>query len=191
MEQLHTARFRSCLSSRLSSLAVVLCGLLVGAVPASAQLSRASASTVVVVPLPFFVNNSDIGYDPVHNIYLVVGAHGPLFAVFANSSGAAISSPFLLHAFNGSGPFAQSPRVKYSQDINNGGGGFLVTWHQNDSGVTNFVHTRIVAYPDGAITNETVLPSAPTLWTVGAAIAYSATSKEFYVVSQAGQGGAS
>src|SRR5690606_12083457 len=82
------------------------------------------------------------------------------------------------------GAHAYFPRVAYSPHVNNGAGGFLVTWQGGTW--DNQVRARIVAYPHGVINGETILPTTPTHQEVGPAVAYSLSSHVFMVAWQSG-----
>jgi len=155
------------------------------ATPAAAQLARITSSLNLLTPPPPGMRGTDVAFDPAHGVFLTVGAYGPLFGVFTNTSGVAISS-FPIGSSNSSGPFGHFPRCEYSADINNGQGGFLVTWHENDTPV-NWVHTVVVAYPAGVISPDRAISDGTqsgSWWEAGAAIAYSATSHRFLVAWQ-------
>ena len=145
--------------------------------PAAAQLSSIGVNPALI---GFPVRGSDTAHDPIHNVYLVVGAHGTVQGVFVNSAGSPVTAPFQIS--DGSS-FAQFPRALYSPHINNGAGGFLVTWHQGEG--LNLVNTRIVAYPNQVLSQQWVIPSGATWWESGPAIAYSSTSQLFLVTWRA------
>jgi hypothetical protein len=171
---------------KLQCLTVIgVAGALLVSNPAAAQISRLTPSIGVLAPP--FVRGTDIAYDPVNQIYCIVGAYGPVYGVFVNTSGGVISA-FGIGSANASVPFGHFPRVEYSRDANNGQGGFLVTWHQNDAGSTNFVHDAVLSYPVGVIPgSEHVISDGGiggSFWEAGAAIAYSVTSHRFLVAWQ-------
>src|SRR5262245_57810985 len=159
--------------------------LTVLAAPASAQLSRVGNSQGLVTAVA--MQGNDVAYDPAHGIYLVVGATSGttdgVFCVFTDTGGNVLNS-FGIGASN-TGTYRHYPRAEYSQDMNGGQGGFLVTWHQND-GANNNVHSVVIAYPNGVISGEQVLSDTPTYWLAGASIAYSTASHRFLVVWQGG-----
>jgi len=167
-----TSRAAACRSWRVGL--GLLAALLLWAPPLAAQISSVGVNPALI---GFPVRGSDAAYDPVNNVYLVVGAHGVVRGVFVNSAGSPVSAPFQI---SGGAGFAQFPRALYSPHVNNGAGGFLVTWHQGDG--ANLVNTRIVAYPNHVVTAQYPIPSAPTWWESGAAIAYSPSSRVFLVV---------
>ena len=157
------------------------------AAPASAQLSRVGNSIGLFGnPPPFPIRGSDIGYDPVHDVYLVVGGHGFVYGAWVDHNGVFVAGtvPFAIGTTNFT-TWGAFPRCKYSQDINGGQGGFLVAWHQPDP-VDNFVHTQIVAYPTGVISVSRPISNKQTFFEAGPAIAYSPTSHRFLVAWQTG-----
>jgi hypothetical protein len=163
---------------RIAAVTALLLGLLAWAAPAAAQLGRIGTNPTVVAA---FVRGSDDAYDPSHDIYLVVGAYGPVYGVFVNVFGDPITAPFRIN--NDGAGFAHFPRVVYSQHVSNGAGGtggFLVTWHEN-IGLPNYVHTRVVAYPNRLVTPVNVIDSSATWWESGASMAYSPSSQMFFV----------
>src|SRR4030095_4044970 len=106
-----------------------------------------------------------------------------VFCVFTDTGGNALNF-FNIGAAN-TGTYRHYPRAEYSQDMNGGQGGFLVTWHQND-GAANNVHSVVVAYPNCVISGDRVLNDTPTWWLAGPSIAYSSTTHRFLVVWQGG-----
>ena len=124
----------------------------------------------------------------------MVGAAGPLLGAFVDNSGVmkAGTSQFNIGSAGHCDPIcSHTPRVKYSQDLNNGQGGFLVTWQQNDSGNPTNVHAAVVSYPAGVISADRMIsdPATPALFTLSAPISYSGTSHRFLVAWQALAGG--
>jgi hypothetical protein len=168
---------------RRTATTALIC-LLGSAPPALAQLSRVGTNPDLgAVP----VRGTDTAYDPVNDIYLVVGSTAgntmtPLFGVFSNTAGDPIAAPFQV---NDGGLLAHFPRVIYSPDLSNGAGGFgafLVTWH---GGLfTNSVHARVVAYPNRIVSADTTIPSQ-TFQEAGPSVAYSPSSHVFLVTWQA------
>jgi hypothetical protein len=140
------------------------------------------------------MRGSDVGYDPVHDLFLVVIGYGPIFGVFTNAAGTPVTPVFTI--MDGVGAFGHFPRVKYSPDASDGGGGgvggFLVTWHQS-CGAVNCVFGKLVAY------TTTFGPTVQGLqlfsdgaqfgsWhETGPAIAYSRTTKRFLVAWRTNQ----
>jgi hypothetical protein len=162
--------------------ALTLCA----AAPATAQLFSARDNpNLGAVP----VRGTDTAYDPVNNVYLVVGSTAgntmtPLYGVFTNAAGVPITSLFQI---NTDGWMAHFPRVTYSPHVSNGAGGFggfLVTWH---GGLfTNSIRARVVAYPNRIVSAEATIASPPgsTFQEAGPAVAYSSVSYVFLVTWQ-------
>src|SRR5512135_3115392 len=155
------AQFPARSSSRVSTVACCLAAvaiLMAVAAPASAQLFRASPSAGASDLLDIrgtggTSRGTDVEYDPAHNVFLAVSGHGLVAAQFVDESGNALGSPFTI--MDGSTYFAHFPRATFSQDINGGQGGFLVTWHENSYGPSvNEVHGVLVAYPSGVISPD-------------------------------------
>jgi hypothetical protein len=152
--------------------------------PASGLMQAPLASRAIVTAP---TRGTDIAFDPVDQVYLLVGADGPLNAGFIDADGRTLGSPFAIAGGAGA-TAAVMPRVEYSVDVNGGSGGFLVNRHHQDAG-HYVVHARVVAYPAGPIGVEGVIgdagpPGAGGFAGTGAAVAYSMTSKQFYVVWQ-------
>jgi hypothetical protein len=168
----------------------VLAALTLVATPAWAQLARIG-NTIPAIGAT--VRGTDSAYDPVNDVYLVVGAYGPVWGVFVSGSGPAsspVGAPFLIKNNNTAiDNWGHMARVAYSPHIN-GTGGFLVVWHQYDGAANprNVVHSRIVTFANGVIGNEGVIsdPNIGSWHEAGAAIAYSPTSQVFMVVWQGG-----
>ena len=133
------------------------------------------------------MRGTDTAYDPVHDVYLLVVAHGPVFGVFVNSAGVPVTAPFTI--FDGSGDrFAHFPRAEYSPHVSNGvggSGGFLVTWNHNE-GRPNYVFGRTVAYthPARVVSGIQLIADGEQggVWhETGPAMAYSTSSGRFLV----------
>ncbi len=164
-----------------------------GVVPAHAQLSRVGGTIPVIWP-GLTLRGSDVAYDPAHDLFLVVIGHGPIFGVFTNPSGAAVTPVFTI--MDGVGAFGHFPRVKYSPDASDGGGGgvgsFLVTWHQS-CGAVNCVFGKLVSFTTtyGPIVQSLQLISDGAQFgswhETGPAIAYSRTSRRFLVAWRTNQ----
>src|SRR5690606_24603590 len=129
---------------------------------------------------------TDVGWDPVNKVYLMVSSTttGPVAGVFINTAGAAVSNWFTI--MDGSASrYGKFPRVQYAPDLNNGAGGFLVVWHHN-VGVPNYVYARVLSYtaPGYFLTGETLISDGAdngSFWEIGPAVAYSDTSNVFFV----------
>ena len=135
--------------------------------------------------MPAPLRGNDSAYDPVHDVFLVVGTEGPVWGVFTNHNGLPVAAPFLIRA--ASSPATQSPRVAFSPDITSpvgGFGGFVVTWQQADTPASASVRTRAVAYPAGPLGGEHVIAASGAAASVGAVIAYSPSSGTFLVAWQ-------
>ncbi len=166
---------------RRAVVVVAALGLLSSATPVSAQLGRVGGSTLGLAP-GGLMRGADAAHDPVHDVYLLVVGHGPIFGVFVNGWGAPVTGTFRIDGNTGFGHF---PRVEYSPHVFGGLGGFLVTWHQN-VGVTNYVFGRLVSSSAGGglasgIQQISDGVEGGSWWETGAAMAYSRTSRRFLV----------
>jgi hypothetical protein len=167
---------------RRSVLLMVLI-LLAGASPAWAQLGRIGSVTSLVhkdsIGAPA-IKGTDSNWDPVNDVYLIVGAYGPHFGIFVNRFGIPVTGFFFIKEGGGGSHF---PRARYSPHVNGGAGGFLVTWAEEGPAGQHSLHTRIVAYPGILVGVENIISdftSYPWLES-GAAIGYSPASQRFYV----------
>jgi hypothetical protein len=174
-------------------LASATLALLCAATPAQAQIFRASGAVPTLEP-GGIMRGTDTAYDPVNGVYLVVVGNGPVYGVFVNAAGTPVTAPFAIFA-NDASTWAHFPRVEYSAHAPNGvggSGGFLVTWNSN-SGNTNFVWGRIVAYTSGVarvVTDTQLISDGDQLGTwheTGPAMAYSASSGKFLVAWRTNQ----
>jgi hypothetical protein len=152
------------------------------AAPVFAQLVRVDVSKGIVEP-GGTMRGTDIGFDPVNGVYLLVTGNGPVYGAFVNSAGNAITPTFVI--MDGSLGWAHFPRVEYSPDAAGGGGGFLVTWHHN-IGSPNYVFARIVAYqaPGWLVSPIQQISDGQqggSWWETGPAVAYSRVSHKFLV----------
>ena len=150
---------------------------------ANAQYSQMGAALSVAA---IGVLGNDVAYDPVNDLYLMVGAHGPVFGACTNAVGA-VTAP-LFDIYNAAGVFAHYPRATYSQHVNGGAGGFLVTWHP---GAGLGVHAAIVSCtgPTRVVSSVQAIGETASWWVAGAPAAYSAASQRFLVVWQVLGGG--
>ena len=161
---------------RLSAAAAGVALLLTLSTPAAAQVSAAGGITQLLAST---TRGVDAAYDPVNNVYLVIGAYGPVTGVFVGLDGQAVGAPFAISGGAGHSNFA---RARYSPQL----GGFMVTWSSEDSPTSLTVRTRGVTYPGALVGSENVVSDAGTRpWLEASpAIAYSSTSQQFLIVWQ-------
>ena len=180
--------FRAFLISRpyrWAALAIAVAGVFITEAPADAQLSRVGSTLSAITP-GGVIRGTDVAFDPVNGVYLVVTGNGPVYGVFVNVSGQPVTAQFTV---SNDGNWAHFPRVEYSPHATNGAGGqgaFLVTWVQN-VGVPNYVYGRLVSYaaPTRLVSAAQLLSDGAEggVWhEAGPGIAYSATSQRFLVV---------
>lgn len=164
------------LGRRFSAAASGVALLLTLSTPAAAQVSAAGG---IAQLLASTTRGVDAAYDPVNNVYLVIGAYGPVTGVFVNLDGQAVGAPFTISGGAGHSNFA---RARYSPQL----GGFMVTWSSEDSSTSLTVRTRGVSYPGALVGSENVISDAGTRpWLEASpAIAYSSTSQQFLIVWQ-------
>lgn len=122
----------------------------------------------------------DVAYDPNNGVFLVVTSYGATVGAFTNSAGQTIAT-FPIHTTS----FSHFPRVRYSPDVNNGAGGFLVVWLDSEFG--NSVKGRTVSYtaPGYLVSPVTVIndpAQGASFFEYRPSIAYSTTSDRFLVV---------
>ncbi len=157
--------------------------LLVGVSPALAQLSRVGSVIALVGKDQLgaaAIKGTDSNYDPVNDVFLVVGAYGPHFGIFVNRFGVPVTGFFFIKTGGGGSHF---PRARYSPHVNGGAGGFLVTWSEEGGAGQHQLHTRVVAFPGTLVGIDNIISdttSHPWLES-GAAIAYSPVSQRFFV----------
>lgn len=153
--------------------ALALIGL---ATPAAAQVTRVGDTFSV---LPFGTRGTAIAYDTRNNVYLVVSTFGVLRGRYLSPDGVPLGDPFVIQA---SGLFTHFPDVAFSPDAAGGAGGFLVTWHESDSGITS-VHSRLVSFTAGLISADVRLAFNESWWEAASepSVAYATGSKEFLV----------
>jgi hypothetical protein len=161
-------------------------GVLWIASAASAQAVR-SGKTFVLGGTPSVVA-PDAAYDPVHDRYLVVHGRGFTEGLLTAADGHLIAQVSINASRNAwPGEYAQTARVAFSPDVNNGAGGYLVTWHDTITPVLTQVRARFVSAdatplgPDFIVSTEATVPGRSTNWSMGAAVAYATTSHEFLV----------
>jgi hypothetical protein len=159
------------------------------AAPALAQMSVVAGSKPLFSTGRILIGN-DVSYDPASGVYLVIAGYGEVHGIFVNQAGDPVSAAFRIGSANSGAAFGHYPRSEYSQDLNGGQGGFLVTWHQTDGSVLG-LHAVVVAYPGGIISPEHVIAdysrgqSRPG---AGTGIAYSSISQKFLVAWTTGGG---
>jgi hypothetical protein len=184
-----TSRRLSGAFGRIGALLVAL--ILVSAAPATAQISVTTGNPLLYSG---WVQGSASAWDPVHNVYLVVGAPSntaqPLVGVFTDVAGDLVAGPFPI---NRGGVFSQFPWVAYSPNLPNGAGGvgaFLVTWHENGvmvNGVEtpetiNYVQTRTVSYPAGAVgAQQSLVGPTGSFWLTAPMVKYSSISNIYFL----------
>lgn len=156
---------------------------------AAAQASRtgptfAIGGTTSPVILP------DVAYDSLHSRYLVVSGNGFIEGHLLDANGARLNR-IVVTAGSLAGGYAQTPRAAFSPDLNNGAGGYLVTWHETVGSIAQ-VRGKLLTADGGALTGDIVIATEATAggtgshWVMGAAIAYSTASREFLVTWMGG-----
>jgi hypothetical protein len=128
--------------------------------------------------------NPDIAYDPVHDVYLVVTGASAISGTFLDPDGQSLAPPF---AIPDTDAYTQTPRVTY------GAAGFLVAWHDARADPNKpELRARVVRWsgsaPDLGAPDFSVSGGAQSYQEMGAALAYSETSKLFLVVWQSEPG---
>src|SRR5258708_4458184 len=161
-------------SRRLWALAA---GFLWIASAASAQAVR-SGPTFLIGGTPQVVN-PDAAYDPVHDRYLVVHGRGFVDGLLTAADGKVIAQVSINASRNAwAGEDAQTVRVAFSPDVNNGAGGYLVTWHETITPVLTQVRARLVSADGTPLGTDFIVstyatgPGLRTNWTDGAPLAY-------------------
>lgn len=124
---------------------VVSASLLALSAPAGAQVGRAG-ETFAVISTPDLKRRPDVAYDPVNRVYLVVSGVNVLWGRFVGADGTLLGEPFPIPQAPGT---QQAPRVAYGGGVDNGQGGFLVTWLDWRGGDLSNVYGRLVAYRAG------------------------------------------
>jgi hypothetical protein len=174
---------------RIGALSFILA--LLSAAPARAQLSVLTANPLLYSN---WVQGSANAWDPVHQVYLVVGAPSnttsPLVGIFTDVAGNSLGA----FPINSGGVYSQSPSVVYSPSLPNGSGGtgaFLVAWHENgfmSGGVEtaiaspNYVQTRIVSYPAGSVgVQQSLVGSVGSFWLSSPNVQYSSISNIYFL----------
>lgn len=164
-------------TGRALACAAALCVTVLGfPVGASAQISAIGATLEIAT---FFVRGVDVAFDPSTNGYLVVGAQNTVVGVCVNAQGQPTKAPFAIKPT--SAGFGAYPRARYSPHANGGKGAFLVVWPE-EAGATILLHSRMVSCTDGLLGTEQIISVGNVWLESGAAVAYSATSQQFFVV---------
>jgi hypothetical protein len=172
----------------LSAAVVIACSLCASPAPLRAQVTVAGPTRQIIGHLGFLSATSDIAYDPHHDVYLVVAGVERLHGVFVDRFGTPLGGEFSIRPDDNAGHYAETPRVVYSADVNDGAGGFLVTWiHREAIASTRTIRARIVAYPNRLVGSEGVVWDAGDVpaGSYGAHalhVAYSQTSRQFLAV---------
>lgn len=150
------------------------------AAPAAGQISGLGPTVGLAA---VYTRGVDAAYDPVNNIYLVVGGFNAVTGIFVNANGAPLGAAFTIKPPSGGTPHAQYPSVAWAQHANNGNGGFLVIWPSENSPTDVGLHGRTVAYPRGPYGVEQRLSDGFTAFlNAPPAVGYSPTSQKFLVV---------
>jgi hypothetical protein len=166
--------------ARMTTAAAIVGALMVsaGSGVASAQLARLSPGAGASMPLfgAGLIRGTDVAFDTVNNVYLVVGGYGSVWGMFVDVLGNPASAVF---TFPTAG-FAHKPQVVY------GGGVFLVAWHMDGGpGGANGIFSALATFPAGVISAPQLLsdfvPSG-SFWEQGPGMAYSPPSNRFLVV---------
>jgi len=157
--------------------------------PAAAQASRTGptfriggSTSPIILP--------DVAYDNLHDRYLVVSGNGFIEGQLLDAAGNRLNA-FPIAAGFLAGGHSQTPRVAFSADLNGGQGGYLVTWHESVGQIAQ-VRGKLLSHDGGALTGDIVIaleagpPGTGSNWTMGAAVAYSTTSREFLVAWMGG-----
>lgn len=166
------------------------CTALTCAIPASVQ-AQASRSGGTITVAEGSIRYTDVGYDPVNNVYLVVSGAERVLGRFVSATGVLGNVATIPDVLAGT----YAPRVLYCADR----GGFLVTWldlRLDPKQQATHIRGRFVKFdtvggqvildgPDFFIAAGTGGASAET----APAIAYSTKSKEFLVAWKQYQAG--
>ena len=159
--------------------------------PSNAQAFRTGPTFTVSAPGSALLPDS--AYDYVNQRYFVVSevGHRAIQGHLLDASG----NPLGALTVRQSGVYAQNPRVAFSQHVNSGAGGYLVTWHENLNESVAQIWGRLVSADGVPLTAEIAIgtdttgaPGTSSNWLMGAAIAYSTASREFLVSWMGGYG---
>jgi hypothetical protein len=169
----------------------VLVSLLAHPTPSTAQASRTGPTFVISAPPNVVSALPDSAYDYRHDRYFVVSevGHVAIHGTLLDAAG----NPLAGLVVRQSGIYAQNPRVAFGPHVNNGAGGYLVTWHENLTEGVAQVWGRLISADGAAIsdniaigTDTTGAPGTSSNWLMGAAVSYSTVSHEFLVAWMAG-----
>lgn len=156
----------------------VIIAVVLVAQPASAQLSAVgSPGSVGAAAGMSTLRWPDIAYDPANDVYLAVSGAANIEGQYWSAQGAPLGQPFIV---NSAAIYAQAPRVVYASGV----GGFIVAWHASVTNSATQIRGRIVRYNQTPLTDDFDISSLTTNWEMGAAIAYSALSREALVAWQ-------
>jgi hypothetical protein len=159
-------------AASIAALALILVSV---AAPARAQIVSLAAAAAA-----HGINSrgTDAAHDPANNVYLVVSSFIVVQGIFVNANGVPVTAPFTISSGTGHVNFT---RARYSPHVNNGLGGFMVTW-SSEEGRAVHARTRTVSYP-GTLGAEHVISDggAQAYMESSPAIAYSAASRRFLV----------
>ena len=105
------------------SVAAALSTIVMFAAPANAQISRLGST--VSLGGGAVTRGTDVGFDPVNNVYVAVGStnSGSIRVVVTNTSAAVLQNYVLFVGNDAAGRYGQFPRVEYAPQANNGAGG--------------------------------------------------------------------
>ena len=151
---------------------------------AFAQAGR-SGNTFTLGGTTVPVRDPDVAANPINNTYMQVSGNGFIEAHLVSASGSLINRIRV----TSSADYAQTPRIAFSPDVQDGGG-YLVTWHASVGSFAR-VRGRLISAAGAWVTNEfdiainAVSPGTQTNWIMGAAVAYSTVSREFLVAWKA------
>jgi FG-GAP-like repeat len=144
---------------------------------AEADVTRSGATTMAINAT---TRGSDVAYDSINNVYLVVGSNGVLNGQFVDRNGVKVGGTFGIQG--NPALFAHFPSVAFSPAADGGAGAFLVVWHQSDVPAGTSIHTRIVSFSKGgAIGGDNQVSVEGSYWERTPGVAYSIASREFLI----------
>lgn len=168
---LRRRRFGSLFTRALGVAALVAAA----APPAAAQVSPVGAFADL---MSFFVRGVDIAPDS-NGGYLVVGAQNTVLGVCVNAQGTPSGAVFTIKP--ASATFGAFARARYGAGLNNGQGGFMVVWPEEQADHSLLLKSRVVSCAGPTGPEQVIGAGNPPWLESGAAIAYSATSQRFLV----------